>query len=379
MVSSVSKARKSKIGLLRGPRPLGFLGLVLASSSCVPVAVSQTAAVDLAITAPAPAVARPGLIGLDGLVQPAAMPLIATDSPTAATGFVFTGRTPLDNLRSLDCLAQAIYYEAASESEAGQRAVAQVVLNRVRHPAYPATVCGVVFEGARRSTGCQFSFSCDGALRRGPMPALWERARRVAEAALNGAVYAPAGWATHYHANYVVPYWASSLVKTATVGAHIFYRWRGGWGRPPAFLNRYAGTEPNIAWRGGFGQPSREERMAAAAAAGDVTGRDAIAAAAAHGAPGISADSFQRAVLRRYEPLQRESATEIAREQVRSNPAMTNSQRWALTGDDEEADEPRQRPLGRWAPEPAQTPPPPNPSTPPAPAPGADRSNPSPV
>ena len=87
----------------------------------------------------------------------------------------------------------------------------------------------------------------------------WERARRVAEAALNGYVYAPVGWATHYHANYVVPYWASSLVKSATVGHHIFYRWRGGWGRPPAFANRYAGVEPAIAWRGGFGQPLRSE------------------------------------------------------------------------------------------------------------------------
>ena len=314
----------------------------------------------------------------DAVAINASIPTSNAANP-AARPFLLSGADQASRLRSLECLTAAIYYEAANEPTDGQRAVAQVVLNRVRHPAYPASVCGVVFEGARRATGCQFSFSCDGALRRGPMPALWARARSVAEAALNGAVYAPAGWATHYHANYVVPYWASSLVKTATVGAHIFYRWRGGWGRPPAFLNRYAGVEPAIAWRGGFGQPSREERMAAAAAAGDVTGRDAIAAAAAHGAPGISADSFQRAVLRRYEPLQRDSATEIAREQVRANPAMTNSQRWALTGDDEEADEPRQRPLGRWAPEPAQTPPPPAASTPPAPAPGADRSNPSPV
>jgi hypothetical protein len=178
----------------------------------------------------------------------------------------------------------------------------------------------------------------------------------VAEAALNGFVYAPAGWATHYHANYVVPYWASSLVKTVTVGAHIFYRWRGGWGRPPAFLNRYAGAEPAIAWRGGFGQPTMQERaLAGAAVAGT---RDAMAAAAAQGAAPISGDSFQSAVLRRYEPLRRDTATDMARQQVRADPALSNSQRWALTGDDQEAARPQQRPLGRWSTQPADTPPP---------------------
>jgi hypothetical protein len=212
-------------------------------------------------------------------------------------------------------------------------------------------VCGVVFEGARRYTGCQFSFSCDGSLRRSPMSSYWGRARQVAEAALAGYVYAPVGWATHYHANYVVPYWASSLVKSATVGTHIFYRWRGGWGRPPAFLNRYTGREPNLAWRGGFGQPSMAERLAEAG------GRDAAAAEAAIGAAAIgSVDSFQRAVLRRYEPLQRDTANAMISERARADGTLSASQRWALTGTDEEAAEPQQRPLGRWAVEPAQRP-----------------------
>ena len=206
-----------------------------------------------------------------------------------------------------------------------------------------------MFEGARRSTGCQFSFSCDGSLRRTPMPAVWSRARTVAEAALNGFVYAPAGWATHYHANYVVPYWASSLVKTVTVGAHIFYRWRGGWGRPPAFLNRYRGAEPAIAWRGGFGQPIGAGARARRGGRRDRRSRRARGGggAARRRRSGGSVDSFQRSVLRRYEPMQRDTATEIAREQVRSGPPMTNSQRWALTGDDERASTPQQRPLGR--------------------------------
>ena len=178
-------------------------------------------------------------------------------------------------------------------------------------------------------TGCQFSFTCDGSLRRAPMATHWERARAVAEAALNGYVYAPAGWATHYHANYVVPYWASSLVKSAIVGTHIFYRWRGGWGRAPAFLSRYAGVEPAIAWRGGFGQPTAAERFAAAEAGA----RDAAAAAAAlDAAPIGSVDSFQRAVLRRYEPLRRDTANAMIAERARADRNLTNSQRWALTG-----------------------------------------------
>ena len=133
------------------------------------------------------------------------------------------------------------------ESADGQRAVAQVVLNRVRHPAFPASVCGVVYQGSTRATGCQFTFTCDGSLAAPADGRAAGRGRgRSPQAALAGAVYAPAGNATHYHANYVVPYWASSLAKNAVVGAHIFYRWAGGWGRPAAFAKRYAGSEPNV-------------------------------------------------------------------------------------------------------------------------------------
>ena len=144
-------------------------------------------------------------------------------------------------------MTSAIYYEAAQESIDGQRAVAQVVLNRVRHPAFPNSVCGVVYEGSTRATGCQFTFTCDGSMRQAPIASLWNRARAVAGAALGGSVYAPVGYATHYHANYVVPYWASSLVKTAVEGAHIFYRWAGGWGRPVAFNDRWSGREASPA------------------------------------------------------------------------------------------------------------------------------------
>ena len=145
--------------------------------------------------------------------------------------------------RALECLTSAIYYEAATESAGGQQAVAQVILNRARHPAFPNSVCGVIYQGATRSTGCQFSFTCDGSLLRVPSRREWERARAVAESSLAGAVYAPVGLATHYHADYVVPYWAPSLAKSKQVDTHIFYRWAGSWGRLPSFTQRYAGDE----------------------------------------------------------------------------------------------------------------------------------------
>lgn len=152
-----------------------------------------------------------------------------------------------DYARALQCLTSAIYYEAASEADAGQRAVAQVVLNRVAHPAYPNTVCGVVYQGSERRTGCQFTFTCDGSLARRPSLAFWNRARGIAADALAGYVYAPVGLATHYHTTAIHPYWADSLAMVGTIGAHRFYRWGGAAGRPAAFNAVYAGREPAAA------------------------------------------------------------------------------------------------------------------------------------
>lgn len=136
---------------------------------------------------------------------------------------------------ALECLTAAIYYEAGYEPMQGLRAVAQVVLNRVRHPLFPNSVCGVVYQGSERRTGCQFTFTCDGSLARPAPPAAWEKARLVAKQSLSGGVEPSVGMATHYHANYVVPYWAPSLDKIATVGSHIFYKWKGTLGRRVAF------------------------------------------------------------------------------------------------------------------------------------------------
>jgi hypothetical protein len=117
----------------------------------------------------------------------------------------------------------------------------------MRHPAFPKTVCGVVFQGSvRTGGGCQFTFTCDGSLARKPDEEAWARARKVAEAALNGYVMKKVGEATHYHAAYVAPYWSPTLVKVAVVGQHIFYRWTGSWGEPAAFTGRYAGREAEL-------------------------------------------------------------------------------------------------------------------------------------
>ena len=161
----------------------------------------------------------------------------------------FSSGTGVSHARAMECLAQAVWYEAASESEAGQRAVAQVVLNRVAHPNWPNSVCGVVYQGAERVTGCQFTFTCDGSLARRPGGASWARAQRIAAAALSGEVYEPVGHATHYHTLWVDPYWARTLDHVGTIGAHRFYRNRGAGGEKAAFTMAYAGFEPAVSGR----------------------------------------------------------------------------------------------------------------------------------
>jgi spore germination cell wall hydrolase CwlJ-like protein len=131
---------------------------------------------------------------------------------------------PLAASRELDCLASAVYYEARGEGSAGQAAVAQVVLNRMRHPSFPHSICGVVFQGAQ-SHNCQFSFACDGSMRRGKEPAAWRRAKAIAARALGGYVMAAVGAATSFHTVGVSPGW--SMVKVAQIGSHVFY----GFGR----------------------------------------------------------------------------------------------------------------------------------------------------
>lgn len=153
--------------------------------------------------------------------------------PVAALPFRLGNK--LDASRDLDCLTQAAYYEARGEGRDGMRAVTQVVLNRVRHSAFPNSVCGVVFQGAGRRTGCQFSFTCDGSMRGRVNQSAWNRAREVASAALSGAVFAGVGNATHFHTTGVSPGWRHSLVPVGQVGDHLFYRFGGRSGSREAF------------------------------------------------------------------------------------------------------------------------------------------------
>jgi spore germination cell wall hydrolase CwlJ-like protein len=127
------------------------------------------------------------------------------------------------------CLAEAIYFEARSEPEEGQAAVAQVVLNRVASGLYPSTICGVVYQNRNRYNACQFSFACEGRSLRVTDQDSWHTAVRIAEAVSDGKTYvSDVGSATHYHANYVRPRWARQLVKMDVIGHHIFYRLRPG-------------------------------------------------------------------------------------------------------------------------------------------------------
>lgn len=144
----------------------------------------------------------------------------------------------LDRDRARMCLAIAGIYEAGSKVN-DQRPVMQVVLNRVRHPAFPNTVCGVVFQGSERRTGCQFSFTCDGSMMRNkPSKTVLASAAGLAEWMLFEGVDERVGHATHYHTDWVVPYWSSSLNKLAQVNTHIFFIWKGYWGRSGAFGQR---------------------------------------------------------------------------------------------------------------------------------------------
>lgn len=193
---------------------------------------------------------------LSATAAPPAPPAEAAPLPPQAPPFVFPAAIGAERERAVHCLAEAVYYEAGFEPVDGQRAVAQVVLNRVRDRNFPASVCGVVYQGVGRKTGCQFSFVCDGSrARRPPHQREWDKARSIAASALSGYVVAAVGTATHYHTDYVDPWWAPTVVRVAQVGAHIFYRWPGRAGQPDALSDeRYEGGEVRF-WQAHLAKP----------------------------------------------------------------------------------------------------------------------------
>jgi spore germination cell wall hydrolase CwlJ-like protein len=215
-----------------------IVGRDTADASTISVRITPTKAAQLINATSGARVNDFQAIGDQAKLVNAALPFAG--GPLRAAQPFALGGSELDQRRALLCMTQAIYYEAGYEPVEGRRAVAQVVLNRMRHPAFPKSVCGVVYQGAG-SRVCQFTFVCDGALYRAPARDAWLRAEDIARQALDGYVEKTVGEATHYHADYVAPRWAPLLAKVARIGQHIFYRWPGAWGQPTAFTGRYIG------------------------------------------------------------------------------------------------------------------------------------------
>lgn len=183
-----------------------------------------------------PGVARAATLASSTPIAQSWSPVSVAAAPVSLPAAIMAGAPrfldlvdPAHLARERRCLEQAVYFEARSEPEDGQAAVAQVVLNRVKSSLYPNTICGVVFQNSHRHLACQFTFTCEGKSLRVTEPAAWERAKRIAAAVLEGETYlASVGGATHYHADYVRPRWASRLRHADTIGRHIFYQLRPG-------------------------------------------------------------------------------------------------------------------------------------------------------
>lgn len=241
---SILDAPQAAFALLRRHRTGALLlGAVLAASfgalrTAAPAGAATVTVALPAISQKAPPTAE--MLEAEGraILINAALPFAST-TIRPASPFVLTGNAENQQL-ALRCLTQAVYYEAGFEPLTGRRAVAQVVLNRVRSSAFPNSICGVIYQGAGTAT-CQFTFVCTDALGRAPAAAAWREAELVARAALSGYVERSVGEATHYHADYVAPSWAPTLEKVAAIGTHIFYEMPGAAARPTAFAERYAG------------------------------------------------------------------------------------------------------------------------------------------
>ena len=188
------------------------------------IGIALVAALAFGVSRPwlpaAPKTSLPRLSMAEARASNAAVPIVVRRRGRAEP-FRFTGG-PASREQVTECLATAALYEAGDDAR-GRRAVMQVVLNRVRSPGFPGTVCGVVYEGSRRPTGCQFSFVCDGSFDRRPIHQGWSQARRDARLALRGRIFAAVGTATNYHADWMVPYWRDGMTKVARVGDHLFY------------------------------------------------------------------------------------------------------------------------------------------------------------
>jgi spore germination cell wall hydrolase CwlJ-like protein len=188
-----------------------------ALSSTTPAAADAVPLEIAAAPVSAPLAVEPGGSSMVARTEPEARPRYADLIAPGAIG------------REQRCLAEAVYFEARSEPEEGQAAVAQVILNRVRSGLYPSSVCGVVYQNRHRHLACQFTFACEGKALRITDAESWDTARRVANDVTEGRTYlAEVGGSTHYHADYVRPGWARRLKKMDVIGRHVFYQLRPG-------------------------------------------------------------------------------------------------------------------------------------------------------
>ena len=204
-----------------GATPSVPRALVLASAT--PAAADATPLAIAAVPV-SPKAAAAGQASLSAKADP-----LKTDAPKLVRSRFASIVTAANSQRELKCLAEAVYFEARSEPESGQAAVAQVVLNRAMSGLYPTSVCGVVYQNRHRYLACQFTFACEGKSLRITEPEHWRVATRVARAVFDGKTYLDGvGSATHYHATYVRPYWAKRLRRMDKIGQHVFYKLRPG-------------------------------------------------------------------------------------------------------------------------------------------------------
>jgi spore germination cell wall hydrolase CwlJ-like protein len=179
---------------------------------------------------------NPAVTAIDQIV-PMAAPTPMTATPQLAyareTEPATTAELGIDKFggkvskKDVNCMAEAVYFEARGESYRGQVAVGQVVMNRLAHKIYPKDICQVVFQNQQMHNACQFSFACDGIPETINDSKSWAQANEIAKGVINGTLYLPeVGKATHYHANYVYPDWAPRLKRVAKIGHHIFYQFK---------------------------------------------------------------------------------------------------------------------------------------------------------
>ena len=244
--SPSSPSAAMRIALLPHPRPRPEHHETVEPVRTVPVAVAAASAATTPLGYAGDAT-KPSRAPFDALLQPApgaadaAVPDVSDEVKALRNAVKMPERMhpwaydplPLSvwDPRQQKCLAEGIYYESRGEQPRGQAAVAQVILNRVRNPAYPNTICGVVYQNADWHNRCQFSFACDGRRRTVKEPDAMKRAVEIAREVTSGRIYlAEVADATHYHAYWVAPSWRRTMIKVIKIGVHTFYRTvHGGW------------------------------------------------------------------------------------------------------------------------------------------------------